>query len=104
MSAVRRLALVLIFALATAALGAASALAQVGTPNPGGGTCLRPTIEEGSGPVGLSRFLSSGFTIDLGLRSWINSYAVSRLVAPRASRPAADHTLTAAMPRRSWSR
>ena len=104
MSAARRSALVLILALATLAVSATSTLAQVGTPNPSGGISLRQTTEEGTGSVGLSDYLSSGLSIDLGLRSWLNSYAVSRFFVPAATRPVSGRTLTAAAQRRVWGR
>jgi hypothetical protein len=104
MSAARRFALVLTLALATVAMSASPGLAQLGAPNPSGGTSLRQTTEEGTGSVGLSDYLSSGLSIDLGLRSWLNSYAVSRFFVPAATRPVSGRTLTAAAPRRVWGR
>jgi hypothetical protein len=101
MSAARRFALVLILALVTLAMSATSTLAQVGTPNPAGGTSLRPATEEGNGSVVLSDYLSAGFRIDLGLRGWLNSYAVSRYFVPR---PVSGRALSAATPRRVWGR
>lgn len=104
MSAARRFALVLILALVTIAMSAASVLAQGGSPNPSGGISLRQTTEEGTGSVGLSDYLSSGLSIDLGLRGWLNSYAVSRYFVPAATRPVSGRKLTAAVPRRVWGR
>lgn len=101
MSAARRSALILILALVTLAMSAASVLAQGSAPNPAGGTSLRRTTEEGTGSVVLSNYLSAGFSIDLGLRGWLSSYAVSRYFGPRSI---SGRTLTAAWARRVWGR
>ena len=104
MSAARRFALVLTVALATAALGAASAHAQACPGNPSGGTSLRQTIEEGSGSVGFTAYLSRGLSFDGGLRSWISSIAVSRSIGSAAARPVAGRTLSAVLTRPVWRR
>lgn len=101
MSAARRFALILTLALVTLAMSAASVLAQGSAPNPAGGTRLRAATEEGTGSVVLRDYLSAGFSIDLGLRGWLNSYAVSRYFVPR---PVSGRALSAATPRRVWGR
>ena len=104
MSVTRRTALVLILAVATLTLCAASVFAQGSSPNPSGGTRCRPIIEEGTGSVSLGGYLSRGFSIDLGLRAWLTNYAVSRFYAPAATHPVSGRTLTAAVQRRVWAR
>jgi len=105
MSATRRLALVLTLVLVTVAMTAAAALAQGGSPNPSGGTsgCL-PGLEERVGSIDFGDFLPRGFSIDLGARSWLNGFAISRYVVLAASRRVSERTLTAVAPRRVWAR
>ena len=99
MSAAKRFALILILALTTIAVSAASA--QVNPGNPSGGTSLRQTTEEGTGSVVLRDYLSAGFSLGSGLRGWLTSYALSRYFVPR---PVSGRALTAAAPRRVWGR
>jgi hypothetical protein len=104
MSVTRRFALVLIVAVATVALSAASVLAQGGSPNPSGGTRLTGTINEGTGSVSIGGYLAKGLSIDLGLRAWASSYFVSRYFVPAGTRPVSGRALTAYVPRRVWGR
>jgi hypothetical protein len=101
MSAGRRFAIVLVLALALPLLSATSVLAQGGSPNPSGGTRLCPSTQEGRGSVALGQFISKGLPLDLGLRAWLSSYTVSRIVSA-ASRPATGRTMTATAPRKVW--
>lgn len=103
MSAAKRVALVISIALLTLALSAAAVLAQGSAPNPSGGTSIHPPVEDSTGPIGLGRFLSSGFTLDLRARGWLIGYAASRFTVS-AARPAAGPAVTAVMPRKIWGR
>jgi hypothetical protein len=104
MSAARSSALVLVLVFATLAMSAASVLAQVSSPNPSGGTSLRPSTEEGAAPIGIGDYLSAGFSIDLGLRGWLISHTVSRRLVPTGTHLPFGRTLTAVAPRRLWGR
>jgi hypothetical protein len=104
MSAARRFTFVLALALAILGMSAASALAQVGSPNPSGGTSLRPATGEGPDLIGIGDYLSAGFSIDLGLRGWLISRAVSQHVVPTGNHLGFARTLTAVAPRRLWGR
>jgi len=102
-SGAKRVALVLILVTATLAIGATSLFAQSGVPQPSGGTCLRRTVEEGSGPIALnlngtpSRNVSS----DLGIQNWLVSFTAYRPVVTTSSRPVLGSRRTA-VPRRIW--
>ena len=98
MFAAKRFTLVLAVALVTLALSAASVLAQAGAPNPSGGTGLRRTVEEGTGTLSPTDFLSGGVSVDLGLRSWLGGFA------PFRSRAAADRKMMAVVQQRIWRR
>lgn len=104
MSVTRRVALVLTVAAAVLTLSAASVLAQGGSPNPSGGTRLCPSTGEGTGSTSLAGYLAKGFSIDLGLRAWVNSYTVSRFFTPATTRRVSSRTLSAYGPRPVWGR
>jgi hypothetical protein len=75
--------LVVLVTLATLSLGTASA--QIGPYNPSGGSSLRPSTEEGTGPFTRAGFLSRNLSLGTGWQGWLASYAVSRPVIQTAS-------------------
>lgn len=99
MSAVRRLAVVLVVAVATAVLGTASAHAQASPTNPSGGTSVRQAIDEGTPSLGFRDLLSRGTSLGVGLRGWILSLAAARSLDFTAAGPSAGRTLSAILPR-----
>lgn len=101
-SGAKRVALILTLVTATLAIGATALFAQSGVPNPFGGTCLRRTVEETSGPAVPTGVLSRGMSIDLGLQSWLNSLSAYRPTVTTSSRPVVGSRRTAVMPRRVW--
>jgi hypothetical protein len=100
MSATKRLAVVVIVLAALSVIHAASAHAQACPTNPSGGTWLRQTTEEGSGPAMPGGFLSSG----AGWRNWLATYAATRYASAVASRPSAGRGLLAVTRRASGGR
>ena len=103
MSAARSLAVILVLAIGIPALSAAAAFAQCGGPSPSGGTRLVPTIQEGRGAFDFGRYLPRGLSIDIGLRMWLQSALVTRMVPSPVSRSALGHAPAATAPRRVWS-
>src|SRR5262245_13667994 len=102
MSGARKFSVAVALVFATLVLGPASALAQMGGPSPSGGTSLRQTVEEGSGPVASITVYSGGGSIDL--RSWLLHLVATRSYAPAPSQPLAVSRTLAVVQRRIWHR
>jgi hypothetical protein len=100
----RKSALVAMLVVAATTLVIASAFAQVGPTNPSGGTGLRQTVEEGSGPSIPAGFFSRGFSFDAGWSSWLGTFAASRYASTVAPRSTEMRSILAVARRQSWKR
>lgn len=104
MSAVKKLVLVLALAVVTVSLYSAAASAQASPGNPSGGTGLRQTRVEGTGPVLPTDFLSRWISLDAGLSGWVGTLIANRYPFAVTSRPVTGRTLLAVTPRKIWGR
>ncbi|HKQ57301.1 MAG TPA: hypothetical protein VJY35_05500 [Candidatus Eisenbacteria bacterium] len=73
MRAAKQLLVVLALTGLTAMVHTSLASAQGSPGNPSGGTWLRQTQEEATGPVLPTDFLSRGFALNMALSGWINT-------------------------------
>ena len=104
MSAVKKLVVVLVLAIATVALYSVSASAQASPGNPSGGTSLRQTRVEGTPPVLPTDFLSRGISLEAGLNGWFSTLIATRYQFAVTSRPVSGRTLLAVTQRKLWGR
>jgi hypothetical protein len=78
MKAVAKLLVVLALAASASTLCSNTASAQASPGNPSGGTWMRQTQEEATGPVLPTDYLARGFALDLGVRGWISTLLSAR--------------------------
>lgn len=95
MSAAKRFVLAALVASALVTLNVSAVHAQACPGNPSGGTGLRQTVEEGSGPTGSGFTFMRGLSINPALQSWFGTFAASRYASSVVSRPVNGHSLLA---------